>query len=73
VTATLFVHPMTLSTQSVLYLVLPLLAAVAVAYKTIRVREIERLPREIVVLVLYMTIGVIVLGVGLWLVQEYWP
>lgn len=72
-TATLFVHPMTIETSKVLYLMLPLLAAVALVYKAIRVQDIRRLPREVLVLMVYMIFGVVALGVGLWLVQEYWP
>ncbi len=71
--ATLFTYPMTISTDVILFLVLPLLVSVAIVYKTIRVKNIRRLPLEIGILIGYMVAGLVALGVGLWLVQEYWP
>lgn len=70
---TLFVNPMTLRAESVLYLVLPLCAAVAIVYKTIRVTHLRRFPKEVAILMLYMVVGLVGLGAALWLVQEYWP
>jgi len=70
---TLFYNPITLSFYGELWLLLPLCAAVGVVYKTIRIHHLRRLPREVLFLVLYMVAGLVLLSVGLWLVQEYWP
>lgn len=71
--AGLFTHPLHVETGSGLLLMLPLLLAVALVYKSIRVKHIRRLPLEVGVLMVYMVAGLVALGVGLWLVQEYWP
>ena len=68
----LFYHPMKLSFDSQLYLLIPVLAAVAIVYKTIRTEAVHRLPRDILVLLAYMMLGLVVLCAGLWLVHEYW-
>lgn len=69
----LFTYPMHIESGSGLLLMLPLLVAVALVYKSIRVKDIRRLPLEVGVLMVYMVAGLTALGVGLWLVQEYWP
>ena len=69
--ALLFYHPMELHSGLLLWLLLPLLAGVAVVYKTVRTQEIRRLPLE--TLVAYMLGGLAALGAALWLVQQYWP
>ncbi|MGC9455040.1 MAG: hypothetical protein ACP5HU_09270 [Phycisphaerae bacterium] len=71
--AGLFTHPVNIDSGSGLLLMLPLLAAVAIVYKAIRVKDIRKLPKEVAVLMVYMVLGLVALGVGLWLVQEYWP
>ena len=69
-----FEHPMQLPADDrLVWLILPLCVAVAVVYKTIRVKSLRRLPWEIALLVGYMVAGLAVLAAGLWLVQEYWP
>ena len=70
---TLFHNPITLSFDGELWLLLPLLAGVAIVYKAIRVKYLRDLPREILILMGYMVGGLAVLCVGLWLVHEYWP
>ena len=70
---TLFHNPVTISFQAEMWLLLPLCAAVAVVYKTIRAQSLRRLPWEILGLLGYMAVGLVVLCVGLWLVHEYWP
>ena len=70
---TLFYHPVPLSFDSELWLVLPLCAAVGIVYKAIRVDDVRRLPREILSLMAYMVVGLIALGVVMWAVQKYWP
>jgi len=69
---TLFYNPVLLSSGAVLYLVLPLLAAVAVIYKTIRTKNIRRLWLEILGLILYMYAGLAALCAALWLLMRYW-
>ena len=71
--AKLFTHPMILPFHTILWLVLPLCASVAVVYKTIRVNNIRRMPMEAGVLLVYMAVGLGVLGVALWAVHAYWP
>ncbi len=71
--ATLFVHPLIIPWSLHLWLVLPLCAAVAVVYKTLRVQRIKSLPREVVVLWVYMLGGLSALAIALWLIADYWP
>jgi hypothetical protein len=68
---TLFYHPVQWSSDSLLWLVLPLSAALAIVYKTVRTRDLRRLPLEVLVLMVLLVVGMVALGVGLWLVQEY--
>lgn len=70
---TIFLEPLRLPAGSVLWLVIPLCASVAVVYKTVRTGDLGRLPREIVLLLLYMLAGLFALGAGLWLILKYWP
>jgi len=69
----LFYNPMTLGFYSELWLVFPLCAAVGLVYKTIRIHDLRRLPREILVLLIYMVVGLSVLATALWGIHEYWP
>lgn len=69
--ATIFYHPITLPSGSLLWLMLPLLASVTIVYKTIRTRHLRRLPLEILALMGYVAGGVVVLSVGLWAIQAY--
>jgi len=68
-----FYNPMPMSSATVLWLVLPLCASVAMVYKTVRTKDVRRLPWEVLWLFVYMVVGLIVLGVGLWLLMKYWP
>ena len=68
-----FYNPMPMSSATVLWLVLPLCASVALVYKTVRTKNVGRLPLEVLWLFAYMVVGLIVLGVGLWLLMKYWP
>ena len=69
----LFQNPLTLSFNSELLFLLPLCAAVAVVYKTVRTDDLHHLLREILALIGYMVVGLVVLCVGLWLIHSYWP
>ena len=53
----------------VLWLILPLCVVVAVVYKTVRINDIRKLPRQIAALMVYMVGGLVLLGAVLWLVQ----
>lgn len=56
-----FIDPLPL--QSVWYLTLPLLAlGVAIAYKAVRVRDLSRYPRQVVMFTAQILAGVIGLG-----------
>ena len=68
---TLFLHPMRLGGQSVLYLILPLCVAVATVYKTVRTKNLRRLWLETLVLIGYMILGLIALAIGLFVLLEY--
>ena len=70
---TIFQNPITIHSDSLLWLLAPLCVAVAVVYKAIRVHDIRRFHWEVLVLLGYMLVGLVVLGGGLWLLQEYWP
>lgn len=69
----LFTKPMTLHFYSLLWLLMPLCAVVALVYKTLRTQDLSRLPMEVARLVAYMAGGLAVLGAGLWLLHTYWP
>lgn len=69
----LFTKPMTLHFYSLLWLLMPLCAVVALVYKTLRTQDLSRLPMEVARLVVYMAGGLAVLGAGLWLLHTYWP
>jgi len=68
--ATLLVNPVTMSAGAPLWLQLPLCAAVAIVYKTVRAAELRRLPLEIAGAIGYIITGLVLLGVGLWVIQE---
>jgi len=68
---TLFLHPMRLGSQYVLYLILPLCVSVAVVYKTVRTKNLRRLWLETLVLIGYMVLGLVALAVGLFVLLEY--
>ncbi|MFP4054563.1 MAG: hypothetical protein ACLFV7_11950 [Phycisphaerae bacterium] len=71
--ATLFVHPLDLSSEAVLWLVLPLTLSVAVVYKAVRIKDVRQLPRQVAVLFVQMVAGLVALGLVLWAVSTYWP
>lgn len=71
--AALFYHPLPLSADGHLWLILPLCAAVGIVYKTIRTERLRRLPGQVLAVMGYMVVGLIALGVGLWALREYWP
>lgn len=70
---TLFYHPMTLNTSVQLWLLLPLLASVAIIYKTVRTDALGRLHIQVLSAIAYMVAGLAGLALALWLVHEYWP
>ncbi len=69
----LFVHPQILPFDMIPWLLLPLCVSVAVVYKTIRVRDLRRLPVQAGILIVFMLGGLLTLGAGLWAIHEYWP
>ncbi|NLW86074.1 MAG: hypothetical protein GXY38_04305 [Planctomycetes bacterium] len=66
-------YPMTLPPYGQLWLLLPLLAAVAVVYKTVRAEDVRRIWLESLLLFAYMLGGLVVLGAILWAVISFWP
>ena len=71
--AELFVHPYVLSFDTILWMVIPLCASVAIVYKTIRVRSLRQLPRQAGTLIVLMLGGLCALAVSLWAIHTYWP
>ncbi len=67
----IFYHPMTLPCDSLLWLMLPLTASVAIVYKTLRTSHLRRLPLQVLALIGYIVAGVAALAVGLWAIQAY--
>ena len=70
---TIFLNPAPLPASAILWLVLPLCAAVALVYKTLRVQDVRRLPWVAGGLFLYIAAGLVALGAGLWALVKYWP
>ena len=68
----LFYHPLQWSSDSLLWMVLPLCASVAIVYKAIRTRDLRRLGLEVLGVIAFMVAGMVALAVVLWLIQEYW-
>ena len=66
---TLFLNPMPLKAAWMLWLLLPLLLAVAVVYKTVRLEHLVKLWREVTLLTVYMLAALSALGAALWAVQ----
>ena len=63
----LFTNPIILPANGwTLWLILPLCAAVATAYKAVRTDNLRRLPLEILSAMAYMIAGLVLLGLGLW-------
>ncbi|MBL7133113.1 MAG: hypothetical protein ISS78_03360 [Phycisphaerae bacterium] len=71
--AALFVNPIAIPFKYQLWLMLPLCAAVATVYKTIRTTNVRRLHIEILALLAYMVAGLVALGTALWAIHTYWP
>lgn len=63
------VHPVQMMREHLL--LLPLLATVAVVYKTIRVRDLRSLPLQILVLWAYMAAGLVGLAAALYVLSEH--
>ena len=71
--ALLFYNPIVLRSDVVLYLLIPICAAVALVYKAVRMNDVRHFWKEVAFLMLYMICGLAALGAGLWAIQEYWP
>lgn len=52
------------------WLLLPLVLAIAVVYKTIKLDDLERLPREAAILAVQITVFMLLAAAGLWLIVE---
>ena len=64
--AELFTHPVMMGENS-LFLVLPLMAAVGLVYKTVRTKHLRQLPLAVLWIWGYMLAGTIALALGLML------
>ncbi len=67
--STLFVHPMSLPAWAILPMLLPMLLAVAIVYKTIRVPRLDMLLKQATRTFLYLTVGIALLGGAMWLLM----
>lgn len=65
-----FVNPIQMGRDS-LWLVVPLCIVLAVVYKTIRIRNLRRLPLQILSLWVYILVGLAVLAFAFYLLLEY--
>jgi len=70
---TLFYNPIVPGSDSLLWLLGPLCVSAAIIYKTVRTHNLRRLHLEMLALLGYMAAGLAALGMGLWLIQKYWP
>lgn len=70
--ATLFYHPMEMSTWSLVVLLPPLCLAIALVYKTVRVQSLRTLWWQALKSFLQIMFGLALLGAALWLIVEYW-
>jgi hypothetical protein len=69
--AMIFIHPVTLPCDSLLWLMLPLTVSVAIVYKTLRTNNLRRLPLQVLGLIGYVVGGAVALAIGLWAIQAY--
>ena len=67
----LFLNPVQWPWGDLLWLVLPLSASLAIVYKTIRTKDLRRLPLEILGAFALVVLCMSALMVGLWLIQDY--
>lgn len=71
--ATLFYNPIELPFKTVLWYIIPLCLAVSIIYKTIRAEKVSQIPKQVAFLMVYMTAGLLGVGLVLWLIHTYWP
>jgi hypothetical protein len=71
--AAIFVHPMTITSDGRLWLILPLCIAVAIVYKAIRTDSVRKLPGQCMALIVYMFGGLVLLAAALWAVWQFLP
>lgn len=55
------------------WLLIPLAAAIAIVYKTLKVRNVRQVPLAAAGLTLTILIGMAVAAAALWLIADYWP
>ncbi|MCK5113425.1 MAG: hypothetical protein KAR11_01530 [Phycisphaerae bacterium] len=68
--ANLFYNPMQIPWSSVIWYVLPLCLSVTIVYKTVRTRNLRKLPLQSAILLLYLLGCLGALGAGLWILQR---
>ncbi|MCK4625426.1 MAG: hypothetical protein KAV00_08960 [Phycisphaerae bacterium] len=66
----IFKHPLQMGINHI-WLVLPLCMALAVVYKTVRVKHLRKLPLQILGLWAYIFVGLTTLAIAFWLLVEY--
>jgi hypothetical protein len=68
--ATLFYNPVHIPSDVVLWMIIPLCAAVGIVYKTLKIKNLQQLPAAFGILMLYMLGGLVLLGVALWAIRQ---
>ena len=71
--ATIFTNPLILPKSAELWMIFPLCAMVAIIYKAIRISNLAKFLKQVVILIGLMYGGLFVLGAVLWLIQDFWP
>ena len=70
---TVFINPMLIPADRILWLALPLCLAIAAIHRTLRAPVLTHLLWRIVILTVQMVLGLAALAAALWLILTYWP
>ena len=65
----LFVNPLKLPPGARLWMLLPLVACVALVYRVTRARDVRHLPKPTIVTFLNIVVGMVLIAVGFYLVH----
>ena len=66
--AKLFVNPINIPSWLCLWLIIPLILATAIVYKTVRTHDVAKLPKQIARLSGVIFAGVLLIAISVWLV-----
>ena len=65
----LFIHPLSLPYGARLWMMLPLVACVALVYRATRARQVREMPRATAVTFIYTVVGMALIAVAFYLVH----